>query len=416
MPNFSDLCCYWFEKARDAIAAGRAKRAGLLATQGIRGGANRRVLERIKETGDIFYAQADRKWIQDGVAVRVSMIGFDDGSETRRTLNETPDDDPHGALERARPVEGINTNLTYRSDLTKARRLKENLSTSFKGPSPAAPFDIGSRQAQRMVRAPMNPNQRPNSDVVRPLITAKDLAQRSRGKWTIDFGLMPNTDAALYEMPFEYVKKHVLPIRAGRRDDYRGAWWQYARPRPEMRQGLRGRSRYIATPRVSKHRVFIWVLPEVLCNDSTIVFAHDDDYFFGVLHSRVHEVWARGTGTQLREASSGFRYTPTTCFETFPFPQPTAEQKEAIAAAAKELTSLREQWLNPAPVGGLPVTDEELKKRTLTNLYNQRPTWLVNAHAVLDAAVLSAYGWPEDISDAEVVSRLLALNLAREAA
>ena len=324
LPNFSDLCCYWFEKARDAIAAGRAKRAGLLATQGIRGGANRRVLERIKETGDIFYAQADRKWIQDGVAVRVSMIGFDDGSETRRTLNETPDDDPHGALERARPVEGINTNLTYRSDLTKARRLKENLSTSFKGPSPAAPFDIGSRQAQRMVRAPMNPNQRPNSDVVRPLITAKDLAQRSRGKWTIDFGLMPNTDAALYEMPFEYVKKHVLPIRAGRRDDYRGAWWQYARPRPEMRQGLRGRSRYIATPRVSKHRVFIWVLPEVLCNDSTIVFAHDDDYFFGVLHSRVHEVWARGTGTQLREASSGFRYTPTTCFETFPFPQPPA--------------------------------------------------------------------------------------------
>ena len=120
----SDLCCYWLEKARAAIQDGRAARAGLLATQAIRGGANRRVLQRIKETGDIFYAQADRKWIQDGVAVRVSMVGYDDGSETRRLLNESPDDDPHGALDRARPVEGINANLTSGLDLTTARRLK----------------------------------------------------------------------------------------------------------------------------------------------------------------------------------------------------------------------------------------------------------------------------------------------------
>ena len=63
-------------RRRRAIEAGRAKRVGLLATQAIRGGANRRVLQRIKETGDIFYAQADRKWIQDGVAVRVSMVGL----------------------------------------------------------------------------------------------------------------------------------------------------------------------------------------------------------------------------------------------------------------------------------------------------------------------------------------------------
>ncbi len=417
MPNFSDLCCYWFEKARDAIETGRAKRAGLLATQGIRGGANRRALERIKETGDIFYAQADRKWIQDGVAVRVSMVGFDDGSETRRFLNESPDDDPHGALDRALPVEGINTNLTCRSDLTKARCLKENLGISFQGPSPKAPFDIDSAQAQRMLQAPMNPNQRPNSDVVRPVINAKDLAQRPRGKWTIDFDSLPQPEAALYEAPFEHVKTHVRPVRLrNRRKAYAERWWLYAEPRTAMRRALSGLSRYIATPRVSKHRLFIWVLPEVLSNDGTIVFAREDDCFFGILQSRPHEVWARSTGTQLREASSGFRYTPTTCFETFPFPHPTDEQTDTIAAAAKELASLREEWLNPAPVGGLPVTDEELKKRTLTNLYNQRPTWLVNAHAALDTAVLAAYGWPSDIGDGEILSRLLALNLEREPA
>lgn len=414
----SDLCCYWLEKARAAIEAGPAKRAGLLATQGIRGGANRRVLERIKETGDIFYAQADRKWIQDGVAVRVSMVGFDDGSETRRLLNDVRDDDPIGALARALPVEGINANLTSSVDVTKARRLKENLGVSFMGDTKVGPFDIEESLARRLLARP-NPHGKPNRDVVRPWVNGLDITRRPRRMWIIDFP--PGTieeQAALYEAPFEYIKKHVKPMRAtAKSGDATGVpWWIHQRPRPDMRNALAGLSRYLATPILTKYRFFVWLAPNVLPDHQLIVFAREDDYFFGVLHSRVHEVWARATGTQLREVESGFRYTPTTCFETFPFPQPTAEQKEAIAAAATELNSLREEWLNPAPVGGLPMTDEELKKRTLTNLYNQRPTWLVNAHAALDAAVLDAYGWPEDIGDAEVVSRLLALNLEWEAA
>lgn len=109
VPAFSDLCCYWFERAREQIAKGRARRAGLLATQGIRGGANRRVLERIKESGDIFYAQADRPWILDGAAVRISMVGFDDGNEIHRLLNERKEGTSEEALAVVVPVEGINT-------------------------------------------------------------------------------------------------------------------------------------------------------------------------------------------------------------------------------------------------------------------------------------------------------------------
>jgi hypothetical protein len=119
-------------------------------------------------------------------------------------------------------------------------------------------------------------------------------------------------------------------------------------------------------------------------------------------------------GTQLREAESGFRYTPTTTFETFPFPWPPGAEPqndprvEAIAAAARDLVGKRDAWLDPPG-----ATAADLKKRTLTNLYNERPTWLALAHRRLDEAVLDAYGWPHDLTDDDLLARLLALNLER---
>ncbi len=148
----------------------------------------------------------------------------------------------------------------------------------------------------------------------------------------------------------------------------------------------------------------------MVANQTVNIIVLDDDYSFGVLHSQAHELWARGTGTQLREVESGFRYTPTTCFETFPFPEPgeAGEQRVEISAAAKRLDELRRNWLNPENANAT-----ELKKRTLTNLYNARPTWLANAHARLDVAVYAAYGWPADLADEEVLKNLLALNVAK---
>jgi len=412
----SDYVCYWFEKARAEIEAGRAKRAGLLATQAIRGGANRKVLERIKETGDIFYAQADRKWILDGAAVRVSMVGFDDGSIVTKRLNEHPDDNAAGALERAVPVEGINANLTARADVTTARRLKENLGISFMGDTKVGPFEIEERIARHMLELP-NPHGRPNSDVVRPWVNGIDITGRPRRMWIIDY--RPGTserDAAKYEAPFEYIRRKVRQFRSSARSLPPGyAWWIHGRPRPDMRAALSGLNRYLATPNLTKYRFFVWLKPEVLPDHQLIVFARSDDYFFGVLHSRVHEVWALRMGTQLESRP---RYTPTTCFETFPLPHGSKDDQWAISLAAKDLNDLREGWLNPK-VGSLGIAPKELRRRTLTNLYNERPTWLVDAHRALDEAVFRAYGWPEPpdrLSDAEIISRLLALNLQREPA
>ncbi len=397
VPAEADIVCYWFENARAMLEKGKAKRAGLLATQGIRGGANRRVLQRIKESGDIFLAWSDHPWVLDGAAVRISIVGFDDGSESNRELD--------GAA-----VESINADLTMGSDLTAAQRLTDNLGVAFMGDTKGGPFDIPQSVAVEMLGQP-NPDGRNNSDAVRPRTNGKDITSRPSDTWIIDFGVdLSMEEAALYEAPFEYVNTHVRPSREKSRSKISN-WWIHERPRPEMRQALQGRDRYIATPTTAKYRLFAWLSKEVSPDHSLIVVARDDDYTFGVLHSRFHEVWALAMGTQLESRP---RYTPTTCFETFPFPEPNDAQRDAIAEAAARLNELREGWLNPTDANGNPaLPSKDLARRTLTSLYNQRPAWLANAHAALDAAVAAAYAWPANLPDAEILERLLALNLQR---
>lgn len=201
---------------------------------------------------------------------------------------------------------------------------------------------------------------------------------------------------------------------------------------------------------VAKYRLFVWLDARVFADQQIIVIARADDLTFGILHSRFHELWSLRLGTSLEDRP---RYTPTTTFETFPFPAgmtprdtaPKAGQAtppcmagdilaENIAAAARRLNELREAWLNPPEWVDWVITPEEekagfpkrpvakpgheadLKKRTLTNLYNARPAWLDMAHKALDQAVAAAYDWPDysaDMPDEEILRRLLALNLER---
>ena len=426
----SDLACYWHEEARRQIAAGRAGRAGLLATNSIRGGANRRVLNEIKRSGDIFLAWSDEPWVVEGAAVRVSIVGQDDGSETERALD-------------GKAVEAINSDLTAGLDLTQARILRENRGVSFMGDTKGGAFDIAGGVARGMLSLPANVHGRTNADVVVPWVNGLDITRRPRDMFIIDFGAdMSEGEAALYEAPFEYAREYVHPVRKeNRRKAYRDRWWLHVEPRPAMRTALAPLSRFIVTPRVAKHRLFVWFTSPTLPDSATIAIARDDDYTFGVLHSRAHELWSLRVGTWLGVGNDP-RYTPTTTFETFPFPWPldtpdealTSEQRghrDAVGAAARALDEARRRWLNPPewvreepdvvpslPRRLLPVDEDAekaLRKRTLTNLYNSRPAWLANLHARLDAAVFAAYGWPESIDDDAVLERLLELNFARAA-
>jgi len=393
VPREADFVTYWHEKARAMLADGRVSRVGLLATQGIRGGANRKVLERIKETGDIFMAWSDEPWVVEGAAVHVSIVGYDAGADTERTLD--------GAR-----VTTINSDLTGGIDLTRARRLGENLGIAFMGDTKGGPFDITAPVARALL-GQANPHGKSNGDVVRPWVNGLDVTRRPRGMYIIDFGVdMTSEEAALYESPFEYVKEHVEPMRrSNNRAAYAERWWLHVEPRRGMRTAFAGLSRYLATTTLSKHRLFVWLDVSTLPDHQLIVFARNDDFFFGVLHSRVHELWALAQGSQLESRP---RYTPSSTFETFPFPQPTEAQRQTIATAAKQLDTWRNGWLNPGIV-------PDLKQRTLTNLYNSFPTWLRDAHAHLDRAVYAAYGWDYPLDDDEVLARLLELNLFRSA-
>jgi hypothetical protein len=333
------------------------------------------------------------------------MVGFDNGTESSRTLDGLP-------------ATAINADLTRAVDLTTAVRLAENRGLAFMGDTKGGAFDAPGNVAARMLAAPLNPNGRSNSDVLRPWVNGLDVTRRPRGMWIIDFGVdMAEHQAALYELPYEHVRRDVLPDRVhNNRQAYRDRWWLHMEPRPAMRRALAPLSRYIGTPTVAKHRIFVWFEHPTLPDHQVIVTARQDDYFFGVLHSKVRELWALRLGTWLGVGNDP-RYTPTTTFETFPFPWPPGCEPaddagiEAVAAAGGELVKLRDAWLNPPGASAADLTG-----RTLTKLYNQRPTWPSVAHDRLDCAVLEAYGWSHDLTDDQILECLLALNLARPAA
>ncbi|ODU38812.1 MAG: hypothetical protein ABT03_08455 [Comamonas sp. SCN 67-35] len=477
VPGFADLVCYWFEKARAQMEAGQLDRAGLVATNSIRGGKNREVLDRVLKTTRIFEAWSDEEWVNEGAAVRVSLVVFGQSTQPS-TLN-------------GEPVADIHADLTSDVNLTSASKLVQNVNAGFVATVKAGAFDIPGQLARQWLMLP-NPNGRSNAEVVKPWANGMDMTRRWSDTWIIDFGVdMSEGDAALFETPFAHVARHVKPLRdQNKRKSYRERWWLMAEPIPKMRRALIPLPRFAATPVVAKHRLFVWMDKSVLPDHQLVVIARADDATFGILHSRFHELWSLRMCTWLGVGNDP-RYTPTTCFETFPFPtgltpfdtahqrteplasgalipagldetsnsnQPLAQVERvleaiaqhtlrphasAIAEAAHRLDTLRRQWLNPpewtravpevVPLGLArspypdriePRTDlseadaKALQKRTLTNLYNQRPAWLAQAHAQLDAAVAAAYGWADytpAMADDEILRRLLALNLARAA-
>ena len=432
VPGGADLVTYWFEKARAQIEAGQCEAAGLVATNSIRGGANRKVLDRIVQSTRIFEAWSDEPWVNEGAAVRVSLICFGDRQGAQL------DEQSVAAIYADLTADAEGSNATV--DLTSAKPLASNEGSAFSGITKKGRFDLSRDDALALLAVGGNPNGRPNSDVLAPWKNGDSVTARDTENWIINFGEMSEADASCYQAPFAHVMTMVKPQRlatgspAERRD-----WWKLGRRAPAMFQAIAALPRFIVTLETAKHRTFSWLQTPIVPDKNLVVIARADNVTFGVLHSRFHELWALRLGTSLEDRP---RYTSKSTFRTFPFPAgmtpadtaagaPAGPAAEAIAIAARRLTELRDNWLNPAEwieripevVPGYPDRlvpraghEAELKQRTLTHLYNQRPAWLNNAHQAVDAAVAAAYGWADytpGMPDDEILRRLLALNLQR---
>jgi type II restriction/modification system DNA methylase subunit YeeA len=428
VPGGADLCCYWFEKMRGEIAEGRVARGGLVATDNIRSSPkNRAVLVSMARDAKIFGAWTDQPWVNEGAAVRVSLICCAKHPEPAH-LNGTP-------------VEGIEPDLTAGAGSGGAAtivELPENEGIAFSGITKKGAFDIPGEFAREMLLAVAGPHGRKNAEVLFPWKNGEALTKGDPDRWIISFGEMSEDEAALFEQPFDYVRTHVLPARSKSSSEMeKRRWWLLARRAPDMFAAISGLSRFLVTPETSKHRVFAWLSGRVVPDKNLVVVAREDDTTFGVLQSRIHTLWALRVGTRLENRP---RYTSSTTFRTFPFPadlspnQPAQAFKvnphaQAIAAAARQLDELRQGWLVPAElvdrvpevVEGYPdrivpknaAAAAEIKKRTFTALYNANPPWLQHANRDLDQAVAAAYGWPWPLEDEEVLKRLFALNAER---
>ncbi|MGV3626894.1 MAG: type IIL restriction-modification enzyme MmeI, partial [Betaproteobacteria bacterium] len=366
-------------------------------------------------------AWTNQPWINEGAAVRVSVIAFGRGAGERRLDGQIVDE--------------INPDLTSRANanLLKARSLPENRGVCFMGTSKVGCFDIPGNLARSWLKLP-NASGVQNSDVLRPWANGQSLAGRPADTWIIDFGTnMSLAKAAMYEAPFAYVQENVQPERKRqRRDAYRNRWWIHAEARPGLRGALRPLSRYLATPRVAKHRFFVWLPVGVLPDSRLFAICREDDFAFGVLSSRFHSVWALANASR-HGIGNDPTYNASSCFETFPFPEGGKKVRNSIVQAGQRLDSLRGRWLNPSQwvdVIDSPVAhcsprfvpkqghEAELKLRTMTNLYNERPVWLENAPEELDRAVAGAYGWKDytpQMPDDAILARLLKLNVYRAA-
>ena len=452
-----DLVCYWFVKALTALKVKGLGSAGFVATNSIRGGDNRAVLMQISAPFQIFNAWSDEAWINEGAAVRVSLVSFGNSLSSPELNGEM--------------VESINADLSAnrsgveKIDLTIAAVLRESQKAAFSGFKMNGSFDIPDHIAHDWLKSP-NPHKKSNSEVLHPYANARDITTRPRNQWVIYFPNLSEADASLYEKPFDWVLRHVKTERQTKREEaLRQKWWLHERPRPELRQLVSSLTRFIATPMVSKFRLFAWLPVVQIPENAAIVIARSDDTTFGIVHSTFHEIWSLKMCTWMGKGNDP-RYTPTTCFGTFPFPagltpadtshktteaieggalipsgfssnSPVRASAENIAHAAKRLNDLREAWLNPpewtqrmpevVPLGMTvsPYPDrilpkggheKDLSKRTLTKLYNARPAWLDASHKQLDLAVAAAYGWQDytaEMTDEEILRRLLALNLDR---
>ena len=423
VPETCDLVMYWWDKAAAKVSSKDAIQFGFITTNSITQDYSRRLIEQHIGRSDgakIVFAISDHPWVEadDGAAVRVSMtVGTSMRRPVLSRLGIITAEDGEAVSVRLDVVATITANLDSFVSLSKAQELQANAGMCFQGVVPAGSgFKLSPRELSEIGSSRTDlPN------VVKRYIIGKDLVQQPDEKFIIDlFGLTEADVRTRFPVIYQRLVDRVLPERReNKRASYRDRWWIFAEPRPAMRLALKGLNRFIATPYTAKHRPFIFVDGDIIPDAMAYAIASSDAPILGILSSRIHAHWSKTVGGTLEDRP---RYNSNVTFIPFPFPEWNSSSKSAVGDLAEQLDAHRKRQQAAHPK--LTLTDmynvldklrsgEELSERDKSIHDQGLVSVLRQVHDELDAAVFAAYGWPADLTDEQILERLVALNAER---
>ncbi|HYE21209.1 MAG TPA: DNA methyltransferase [Tepidisphaeraceae bacterium] len=429
LPETVDLVMYWWDHAAEAVSKNELRSFGFITTDSIVQDYSRPGIERHIETkGNVAlaFAIADHPWVEaaDGAAVQVAMtVGV------ARTSLHSPAhigtvhgdwNEPDKTVVQSVPVASIGSRLT--ADAFQLEDLQANRGLCFQGVVPAG--DGFKLSADELPSIGVVDGALPH--FVRPYVIGRDLVQVAERRFIIDFfGKSEREANEANGSAFQRLMDRVLPERRqNKRASYRDKWWIFAEPRPAMRRALDRLQRFIVTPYTAKHRPFVFVPAGTLPDAMAYAIADSDAFVLGTLSSRPHLLWCLRFGGTLEDRP---RYNSKLTFFPFPFPEPSNVQRKRIREIAEQLDAHRKRQQAAYP--GLTLTDmynvldrlrgldrgtgEPLTPKEKA-IHNQGlVSVLGQLHDDLDAAVFDAYGWPADLTDEQILTKLVELNRTR---
>lgn len=425
VPQNADYVMYWWERAAELVRAHKARRFGLITTNSIRQSFCRGVLERhLKDEKNfrIAFCVPDHPWVDShlGAAVRVAMTVGSDAGEPGRLLEieaETYDDEGVAQIGFVKSVGLISPALTIDYDPAGSPPLIANSSVCSVGYQLSGKGFVLTRDqiARHFEHVPER--------VIKPLLSGRDITQKTRDLFAID--VCGFSEAELRDREpsiYQWLAAYVKPERdQNKRKSVAEKWWIYGEARNTFRPALSEVDSVVTTSLTARHRVFVKAPADTIADSTTVIFALDDPFYFGVMSSRFHVLWAVRSGARLGVGNDP-RYTKSQCFDNFPFPDTATSCVAAVRSAAAKLDSHRKRRHRKHPdltLTGIYNVLEKLRTgETLTQkdktIHEQGLVGVLKElHDELDAAVAEAYGWPADLTDDEILEKLLDLNIER---
>ncbi|OQX13238.1 MAG: SAM-dependent methyltransferase [Thiothrix lacustris] len=406
VPDNVDYVMYWWKQSADLVNAGKVKSFGFITTNSITQSFSRKIIETTMASHDDFgitFAIPDHPWVDstDGANVRVAMTVFSKAAsgQLSHVIEEGDSSDGEVAVTLTTKQGAITPSLTIGIDLHASTLLNSNSGVACVGYQLTGKgFVVDYSQACKLDAHFVD-----KLGLIKPMLSGRDITQTSRNLLAIDaFGLTAEQLMRTAPAIYQWLVDNIKDARDMNRDSSSNKqWWQFARARADFRPALIGLECVLTTSLTAKYRIFVSVEPQTICDSTTVMFALDDAFYFGVLSSCVHCLWAFKAGGTLEDRP---RYTKSLCFDAFPFPDASEGQKARIRELAEQIDAHRKRQQAAHPTLTLTNMYNVLEKLRSGEPLNAKEkltheqgltSILQELHDNLDRAVFDAYGWSD---------------------